>query len=231
MGSKTVRLRRVIISGLMAACLCPVLCGCGKVSPHSERSLERFVEEIDEDATLDYKSRETLDGEWGENYTDYRYDAEIGGIDCYVVDRYYKNLDLPLSDSYKIETDYTYRLCAELWDDVRVNYPCVDPLEEEDDYDETTRSLSPMLVGEPYEMDGRTLTDYVIVFVHKDVIDEEVFDDYWNFYCDLIDAMEDYPEFGGLYISVYEGDTNKHFTFNDTDNDEYDKEYESYFGQ
>lgn len=228
---KTVRLRQVLISGLTAACLCPVLCGCGKVSPHSQRSLERFVEEIDKDSTLDYKSREVLDGEWGENYTDYRYDAEIGGIDCYVVDRYYKNLDLPLSDSYKIETDYTYRLCAELWDDVRVDYPCVDPLEEEDGYGETTRSLSPMLVGEPYEMGGRTLTDYVIVFVHKDVIDEEVFDDYWNFYCDLMDAMEDYPEFGGLYISVYEGDTNKHFTFNGTDNDEYDKEYESYFGQ
>ncbi len=231
MGSTAVRFRRVLISGFAAACLCPMLCGCGKVSPHSQRSLERFVEEIDEDATLDYKSREALQNEWGRNYTDYRYDAEIGGIDCYVVDRYYRNLDLPLSDSYEIETDYTYRLCAELWDDVRVDYPCVDPLEEEDDYGETTRSLSLMLVGEPYNMDGRTLTDYVIVFVHKDAIDEEVFDDYWNFYCDLMDAMKDYPEFGGLYISVYEGDTNKHFTFNGTDNDEYDKEYESYFGQ
>jgi hypothetical protein len=208
-----------------------MLCGCGKVSPHSQRSLEKFVEEIDEDATLDYKSKEALQNDWDRNYTDYRYDAEIGGIDCYVVDRYYKNLDLPLSDSYKIETDYTYRLCAELWDDVRVDYPSVDALEEEDDYGETTRSLSLMLVGEPYNMDGRTLTDYVIVFVHKDVIDEEVFDDYWDFYCDLMDAMEDYPEFGGLYISVYEGDTNKHFTFNGTDDDEYDKEYESYFGQ
>lgn len=231
MRSKTVKFRRVLISGLMTACLCPMLCGCGKVSPHSERSLERFVEEIDEDATLDYKSREALQNEWGRNYTDYRYDAEIGGIDCYVVDRYYRNLDLPLSDSYKIETDYIYRLCAELWDDVRVDYPSVDALEEEDDYGETTRSLSPMLVGEPYEMDGRTLTDYVIIFVHKDVIDEEVFDDYWDFYCDLMNAMEDYPEFGGLYISVYEGDTNKHFTFNGTDDDEYDKEYGSYFGQ
>lgn len=231
MGSTAVRFRQVLISGLVTACLCPMLCGCGKVSPHSQRSLEKFVEEIDEDATLDYKSKEALQNDWDRNYTDYRYDAEIGGIDCYVVDRYYKNLDLPLSDSYKIETDYTYRLCAELWDDVRVDYPSVDALEEEDDYGETTRSLSLMLVGEPYNMDGRTLTDYVIVFVHKDVIDEEVFDDYWDFYCDLMDAMEDYPEFGGLYISVYEGDTNKHFTFNGTDDDEYDKEYESYFGQ
>lgn len=232
MGSNAARFRKIFITGLVAACLCPVLCGCGKVSPHSERSLEAFVEKIDEDATLDYESREALDGEWGENCSDYRYDAEIGGIDCYVVDRYYKNLDnLLAGDSYEIETDYTYRLCAELWDDVRVDYPCVDPLEEEDDYGETARSLSPVLVGESYEVNGRVLTDYVIVSVHKDVIDEEVFDDYWNFYCDLIDAMEDYPEFGGLYISVYEGDSSRHFTFNDTDDDEYDKEYENYFGQ
>lgn len=226
------KFRQIFILGFMTACLCPVLCGCGKASPHSERRLEAFVEDIDEDATLDYKSREALENAWGEDYIDYRYDAEIGGIDCYVVDRYYKNLDNPLvGDSYEIETDYTYRLCSELWDDARVNYPNVDPLEEEDDYGETSRSLSPMLVGEPLEIDDRVLTDYVIIFVHKDVIDEEVFDDYWDFYCDLIDAMEDYPEFGGLCISVYEGDTNKHFAFNDTDSDEYDVEYESFFEQ
>ena len=231
MSRKTMRFRQIFTLGLMAGCLCLTLCGCGKASSHSKRSLEAFVEEIDDDATLDYKSREALRDEWGRNYIDYRYDAEIGGIECYVVDRFYRNIDLPLSDYYKIETDYPYRLCAELWDDVRVNYPSVDTLEEEDDYGETIRSLSPMLVGKPTELDGRVLTDYVIVFVHEDVIDEEVFDDYWNFYCDLIDAMKDYPEFGGLYISVYESVTDRHFTFNDTDEDEYDKEYENYFGQ
>lgn len=231
MKGKSERFRKIRALGLVATCLCSTLCSCGKPSSHSERSLVRFVEEIDKDATLDYKSREALPSAWGEDCMEYRYDAEIGGIDCYVVDRYYKNIDLPLSDKYEIETDYPYRLCAELWDDVREDYPCVEPLEDEDDYGETERSLSSMLVGEPIEVNGKVLIDYVIIFVHEDTIDEEVFDDYWNFYCDLIDAMEDYPEFGGLYISVYEGDTDKHFTFNDTDSDEYDKEYESYFGQ
>lgn len=231
MRSKTMKFKKLFISGLVGVCLCPVLCGCGKASPHSKGRLEKFVEEIDKDATLDYKSREALENDWGENYIDYRYNAEIGGIDCYVVDRFYKNFDFPLSgDSYEIETDYTYRLCAELWDDVRVNYPCVDALEEKYKYGETAHSLSPMLVGEPFEINGHVFTDYVILFVHKDTINEKVFDDYWNFYCDLMDAMEDYPEFGGLYISVYEGDTDKHFTFNGTDDEEYNEEYENYFG-
>lgn len=232
MSRKTMRFRQLFTLGFVAGCLCLTLCGCGKASPHSKRSLEAFVEEIDEDGTLDYKSREALRYEWnGRKYTDYRYDAEIGGIDCYVVDRYYKNIDLPLSDYYKIETDYPYRLCAELWDDVRVYYPSVDPLEEGDDYGETSRSLTLTLVGEPSEVNGKVLSDWMSVYVHEDTIDEEVFDDYWNFYCDLMDAMEDYPEFGKVNICVYEGDTNKHFVFNDTDSDEYDEEYESYFGQ
>lgn len=231
MRSKTVRFRQVFILGLAVACLCPVLCGCGKASPHSERRLEKFVEEIDEDATLDYESRESLENAWGSNYIDYRYDAEIGGIECYVVDRYYKNLDLPLYDSYEIETDYTYRLCEELWDDVRVNYPSVNPLEEKDDYGETARSLTPTLVGGPYEVNGRVVPGWLSVAVYEDTIDEEVFDEYWNFYCDLIDAMEDYPEFGRLQISVYEGNTSKRFYFTDTDDEEYDEQYENYFGQ
>lgn len=232
MGSKTTRFKQVFVLGLATACFCSVLCGCGKASPHSERRLVAFVEEIDEDATLDYESGEALDGEWGENCIDYRYDAEIGGIDCYVVDRYYKNFDNPLyGDRYEIETDYTYRLCTELWDDVRVNYPSVDPLEEENDYGETARSLSLALVGGPYEINGRMVPGWTYVYVYEDAIDEDLFNEYWNFYCDLKDAMEDYPEFGVLQLSVYEGDTSKRFYFSDTTDDEYDEAYENYFGQ
>ncbi len=149
-----------------------------------------------------------------------------------MVDRLYKNFDNPLAgDSYEIETDYTYRLCAELWDDVRANYPCVDPLEEEDDYGETSRSLTPVLVGGPYELKGRKVPGKLFVAVYEDTIDEDLFDEYWDFYCDLKDAMEDYPEFGVLQLSVYEGDTSKRFYFSDTTDEEYDEAYENYFEQ
>lgn len=231
MRRKTVRFKQVFILGFVVTSLCPMLCGCGKASPHSKRSLEAFVKEIDEDATLDYKSKEALRDEWGRNYIDYRYDAEIGGIECYVVDRFYRNIDLPLSDYYKIETDYPYRLCAKLWDDVRVNYPSVEPLEEADDYGETARSLSLALVGGPYEINGRMVPGWTYVYVYEDAIDEDLFNEYWDFYCDLKDAMEDYPEFGVLQLSVYEGDTSKRFYFSDTTDDEYDEAYENYFGQ
>ena len=226
MRSKTTGFRQVFVLGLATACLCFTLCGCGKVSPHSERRLVAFVEEIDEDATLDYESREPVFDAF-RDLTDYRYDAKIGGIDCYVVDRYYRNFDLPFSDYYKITTDYTYRLCELLWDDLRVDYPCINSFENKLD------GIQPLqgLAGEPYEMNGHLVPDCVTVYAHEDVIDEEVFDDYWNFYCDLTDAMKEYPEFARLQVSVYEGDTSRHFTFNGIDSDEYDKEYESYFGQ
>ena len=232
MRDKSVRVGKILTLGIVTVCLCPMLCGCGKPSPHSKRSLEAFVEKIDEDATLDYESQEALpDERGGETYIEYRYDAEIGGIDCYVVDRYYWGEFS--SDSYEIETDYTYRLCAELWDDVREDYPNVGPLEEDDDYGETTNSMMLGLVGEPTKIKGQMCPGRIFLVVHEGVIDEDVFDEYWDFYCDLIDAMEDYPEFGKVILGVYEGGGgfDKYFKFTGTNDADYDLAYEKFFEQ
>jgi len=230
MRRKTMGFKQVFILGLVVVCLCSVLCSCGKPSLHDNDSLVAFVKEIDEDATLDYKSGRPVYDSF-RDLEDYCYDANIGGVDCYVVDRYFENpdrkLDLPFSDYYMILTDYTYRLCEDLWDDLRVEYTCVNPFENKMVAVQKLQGLA----REPHEIDGRMIPDCVTVSAYEDVVDEEVFNDYWNFYCDLIESMEDYPEFAKLQITVYEENTHKHFTFSDTDDDEYDKEYESYFGQ
>ena len=170
---------------------------------------------------MDYDSREKHNI-WGRPY--YSYDAVIGGIDCQVLDAcYYKDAVMDLRKGYNLETNYPYRLCEELWDDVSEDYPGVDAIKVSNSDPELRLA---------YDSVGTKSYDVTSVNVEEkdDEMTEELFDEYWNFYCDLMDAMEDYPEFNGVALFITNKDKNFRVAFLSTDEEVYEEEYKKLFG-
>ena len=208
-------------SGIVSTAL---LNGCGILDerPHSKADIEEFVTDIDKDATVDYKSREKHII-WGRPY--YSYDAVIGGIDCQVVDASrYKDAVMCIRLGYDLKTNYPYKLCEELWDDVREDYPDVDDIKPSNSDPELR-----------LDYDSAGVKDYndktrVDVTEEDDEMTEELFDEYWDFYCDLMDAMEDYPEFNGVSLTIRNEDKDFYIVFFGTDEEVYEREYEKLFG-
>lgn len=207
-------------SGMISTAL---LNGCGLLDerPHSKTDIEEFVTDIDKDATVDYKSREKLTI-WGRPY--YSYDAVIGGINCQVLDVcYYKDAVMNIRKGYTLETNYPYKLCEELWNDVSEDYPGVDDIKAKNDDPELRLA---------YESVGDKFDDVTRVDVEEkdDEMTEELFDEYWDFYCDLMGAMEDYPEYKTVSLTITHKEKNFYIVFYDTDEEVYEEEYEKLFG-
>ena len=205
-------------SGIISTAL---LSGCGlfESRPHSKAGVEDFVTDIDKEATVDFDSREKFTP-W--EHDCYKYDAVIGGIDCQVIEELHYKDELGLRKVYELKTNYPYKLCEKLWDDVRKNYPDVDDIKV------TNSDPDLRLV---YESSAAKGPDITHVFVHEeDEMTKELFDEYWDFYCDLIDVMKNYPEFSAVALTVTNEDEDFYIVFLGTDEEEYEEEYEKLFG-
>lgn len=206
-------------SGLISTAL---LSGCSLFGPkpHSKTAIEDFVTDIDKNATVDYKSREKITL-WGRDC--YKYDAVIGDIDCQVIDTLHLKDELGLVEVYTLKTNYPYKLCEELWDNVSGEHPDVDCI--------AVMNSDPdlQLAYESAEAKGGDITH---IFVHEEdnEMTKELFDEYWDFYCDLMDAMEDYPEFRSVSLTITNENKDFYIVFLGTDEDEYKEEYDKLFG-
>lgn len=206
-------------SGIVSTAL---LSGCGlfESRPHSKTAVGEFVTDIDKNATVDYKSREKITL-WGR--TCYKYDAVIGDIDCQVIDVLHIKDEIGLTEVYTLKTNYQYKLCEELWDEISEEHPDVDDI--------AMMNSDPdlQLAYESVEAKGGDITH---IFVHEedDEMTEELFDEYWDFYCDLMDAMEEYPEFSSVALTITNENKDFYIVFLGTDEDEYKEEYEKLFG-
>ena len=207
-------------SGMISTAL---LNGCGLFDerPHNKAEIEEFVTDIDKDATVDYKSREKLKI-WGRPY--YSYDAVIGGIECQVLDACRARDEMCLKMGYDLQTDYPHKLCEELWDDIREDYPDVGDMHVSNSNPDLRLAYDSVGV-EAYNDD----TD-IWVDEEDDDMTEELFDEYWDFYCDLMDAMEDYPEFSEVSMIITNEDRDFHIVFLNTDEEVYEEEYKKLFG-
>jgi len=190
-----------------------LLTGCAK--KHSFSDIEEFAEEIDRHATVDSDYTIEKDDHGNKNYM---YDAEIDGIKCHILDRNHAT-ELG-SRYYVIETDYTYQLYEKIYKDIK--------------YDYNVSSTHKYENGTFYEYDDKYTQTFICLNAgDKEDFTESDFNEYWRFYCDMTDEMSNYAYFNGFKLDVEcnDGQHNKCMAcFSNTNQEEYDAEYERCFG-